>query len=325
MKRIASTLLPSACGMLLAAAVFEILLRHLVWSAGLDAPGQSGMLVRRLQEGSAVSHWTSRGIRAAPAMDGPSVLAIGDSFTEAAQVEDDEVFTARLQRMLNVPVLNAGSASRSPADYVVLAPEFINEFQPAWTVIQLNESDLTDDAFVVSKAHFEEGDGQVIAVPARNVRLGRISRLLGRIRGHSALANYAIARIDLYRSASPMPPLFRAGDVEQKTVPAPPRDDPIEAELSALASAYGGRVTFFFIPPLTGEPDAIEQRVIAHCARAGLSCVDFRGAFHEFRRLGRAPFGFANSRFGVGHLNEEGHAAAATLLAQELRTRLRKP
>jgi hypothetical protein len=325
MKRFAITFLPFAAGLLLAAGVFELLLRQLLWTTG--GPGQASTLVRRLDEGSGVSHWDARGIRVAPPAPGPPILAIGDSFTEASQVNDDEVFTARLQSILGVRVLNNGVAARSPADYIVLAPQLKRELQPVWTIIQFNDSDLTDDGFVSSKAHFEERDGNLIAVAAPESHVGRVSRILARMRAHSALVNYGVARLELFRARSPTPPLFRGGVREKLTNPlATPRYNyPVETELAMLSTAYDGRVTFLFVPPFREEQNAVEQRVLAYCAAAHLSCVDFRATFDDFRRRGRSPVGFTNSWFARGHLKAAGHRAAAELLARELRTRLRTP
>ncbi|HKO02926.1 MAG TPA: hypothetical protein VJ032_14605, partial [Thermoanaerobaculia bacterium] len=214
MKRIASTLLPFAVGSLLAAGAFELLLRQLAWSSGFDANGQPSMQVRRVEEGSGVLHRDARGVRVTPPIGGAPILAVGDSFTEAAQVNDDDAFTARLQTLLGIPVLNAGVAAQSPADYVLRAPQLKRELQPVWTVIQLNEGDLTSDAFAPSKAQFETRDGKLVAIAGPPVRVGRISRFLSHVRSYSALANYALARVDLFRSASHPPPLFRAADVE---------------------------------------------------------------------------------------------------------------
>jgi hypothetical protein len=133
----------------------------------------------------------------------------------------------------------------------------------------------------------------------------------------------------MYRSASRMPPLFRAAD-DAERAPVPPAASrgvttgpaflhTVDAELELLVRSYGGRVTFLFLSPFEGGPDVVEKTFIDNCASRGWSCVDFRGTFADFRARGDAPFGFPNSRFGVGHLNARGHAAAARLLTTELR------
>lgn len=315
-----STYLRSAGGILLAALAFELLLRHLSWNPPIAEGGRESTVVYRLLEGWGVSHWDARGIRLSrPEPPGPVVLTVGDSFTESAHVDDDEVYTSLVQSFLGLKVLNAGRSSLSPADYVLSAPRLLSEFRPAWTVIELNAPDLSGDGFIVTKAHFEIRDGHLVPVPAPVANLGRTSRILARLRPHSALLNYGIARGGMFRTLSNMPPLFRAADESQVAQGEPAKFTyPVEDELALMTSAFRHRTTFFFIPGINTGEDPIETRFWAYCASTGVSCVDFRAAFADFRLRGRSPFGFPNSQFGQGHLNSEGHRAAARLLAREL-------
>ena len=318
--RILPTYLRTAIGVLLALLAFELLLRHLSWNPPISEGGRESTVVYRLLEGWGVSHWDSHGIRTSPSQQaGPVVLAIGDSFTESAQVNDDEVFTARLQSLLGIRVFNAGRSSLSPADYLLDAPKLRSEFRPSWTIIELNAPDLSDDGFVPTKAHFEFHEGRLVPMPPPAVHLGRTSRILARLRPRSALLNYGIARGGMFRALSQMPPLFLAANEGQPARIAPPElTPPVDDELSLMTEAFGGRLTFFFIPGFSTGEDVVEKRFLARCASARLSCVDLRATFADFRTRGRSPFGFPNSSFAQGHMNAEGHRAAADLLAHEL-------
>jgi len=56
-------------------------------------------------------------------MDRPRVLIVGDSITEAAQVDDGIPFADRLEATIpEFQFLNAGRSTMSTADYVALAP-----------------------------------------------------------------------------------------------------------------------------------------------------------------------------------------------------------
>ena len=61
-----------------------------------------------------------------------------------------------------------------------------------------------------------------------------------------------------------------------------------------------------------------ETRFEAHCREASLSCATLRPGYPEFAGRGLSPFGFGNSGFNSGHLNEEGHRLAADVLSAEL-------
>ncbi len=293
-------------------------------------------------EGNGRSRWTTYELRRPRPPDParPSIVVLGDSFTEALMVGDDEVFTGRLERELraegdDVQVLNLGYSGLSPADYVAGAPLYRRLFAPRWTIIQVGSSDLTFDSWDPGKCHFVRSpDGRglsVVAFPPHFEEV-RDNPWKQRVRAIPImLLHHGFERFEEFMSgAQTEPPLFRAGS----PVAAPSRLDrendpsyPIEEEMDLLEKTYEGRLTLIFLPrldmsnPLAPESHA-EERFDAHCAAGGLSCVNLRRAYPAFAAEGRSPFGFANSSFNAGHMNAEGHAAAARALHTEL-TRLR--
>ena len=238
-------------------------------------------------------------------------------------MNDDEAFTAVAESMLAgskpVRLLNAGAAGSSPADYLVQAASYLRRIQPAWGVIELNADDLGPDAFHPDQVHFFQDGNRLTPVVPAPYAYGRITRTLGFIREHSALINYAIARLDIARNGSKEPPWFRAGFQPPPVRAEAPPAYPVERELSLLRSAYKGRVTFLFLPLFNVPIEDAELRFERFCGAAHMSCVNFRSSFDEFRRIGTAPYGFPNSRFGGGHLNTAGHVAVARQLADEIR------
>lgn len=308
-------------GVLLALCAFEFGLRHLSYGHQSVDPKvgwewRSVTVFHRLDEGWGVSHWREDATRDRPAAGrgAPRVLIIGDSFTEALQVDDDEAFSGRLS---TVNALNIGRASHSVADYVAFASEYRARYQPQWTVVEVGPTDFAEDAFEPSKTHFDRHLAVIVIPP----RFGTISRLLMTLRDHSALIDRGIARWQAYRTAARMPPLFRAADEEAHAGPRASqlaeRQWPVAEEMNLLLDAYAHRVTFLFIPPLA-PPSTVETQFLQTCTSNHLSCVDARATFADFRSRGDAPFGFPNSRPGVGHMNARGHAAVARLLECEL-------
>jgi hypothetical protein len=312
----------TAAGFALALLVFEAGLRQLQWGHEMLDPRlgwvwRSETVVHRLNEGWGVSHWREDGTRvhAARNANAPRVLIAGDSFTEALQVGDEDVFSGRLT---NVDALNVGRSAHSAADYVAFAPEYQRHYSPAWTVIEVGPSDFAQDAFNSSKTHFDDQLNAIVVQP----RFGTISARLMTVRRHVDLLDYGIARWQAYRAAAAMPPIFRAADQDQPRVTAspaqPPRTWPVAAEMQLLRRVWNGRITFLFIPSFDDKPGEVEQAFMRECGDAAVGCVNLRSAFDDFRRRGDAPSGFANSRFGEGHLNARGHAAAARLLQPEI-------
>jgi hypothetical protein len=249
-----------------------------------------------------------------PAPAAPALLAVGNSVTQATQVADDQTFTALLQRRMDMPVLNVGHDAQAIADNVLIAPYRLKNHDVAWTIVQFIPLDFEDTPPRDRNARFKTINGQLEVELPRFGR-GRIAPLRKRV----ALVNMGLLRLAVLLD-TPMPPLFRAADPRPEPVR---RYGPVETHLDAIRNAYERRVTMFFVPDFFPPATEAEKRFEAWCAERQVSCVNLRDVFADFERRGRAPVGFANSRFGFGHLNPEGHAAAADLLAIELE-RLRK-
>ncbi|MEA2325443.1 MAG: hypothetical protein QOE68_402 [Thermoanaerobaculia bacterium] len=321
-------LLVAMAGIGLALITFEGAFRLLLFgSVDVDPVTHAANVTgrHRIGEGFAISHRDSRGIRLSPhgCSNCAQVLVIGDSYTDAFQVDDDEAYTAVAEEMLAVskPVrlLNAGAAGSSPADYLVQAASYRRGIRPAWVVIELNADDLGPDSFRPDQVHFRQsGDRLTLVVPAPHA-YGRITRTLAWIRERSALVNYAIARLDIARHGAKGPPWFRAGFPPPAGRTEAPLAYPVERELSLLRAAYEDRVTFLFLPLFNAPVENEEIRFDRYCRETHVSCVNFRASFDQFRRTGTAPYGFPNSRFGGGHLNAAGHVAVAHQLADEIR------
>src|SRR5215470_13877049 len=140
-------------GTALALVAFEPIARVYYFYPGSFEPGVGPVpapasKVRWCIEGCATSSWQDHDLRRSRPYDPrlPAILAVGDSHTEAMQVGDDEVYTARLERALGdgTQVLNIGRSGHSPADHVALAARNRALFSPEWTIVVLKEKDFQD-------------------------------------------------------------------------------------------------------------------------------------------------------------------------------------
>ena len=324
-----------AAGVLLALAVFEGVARRIYWMPYelhpvLGSVIQPGRTARYCREGCGSSHWIEGGIRRTAPLDPakPVVLVLGDSFTESYMIDDDRVYTGQVEGRLAasgspLQLANAGRSGLAVPDYIELAPYYAAALAPVWTVIELRPPDLEDDAFDTRKTHFvRDAAGGVSVVPVSRTGVSRWNRVLAPLRRNSALASFATVRaFEFAAAARAEAPLFRA--TRRAAEPPPPAAYPVVAELDALAAAYGGRVTFLFLPVYeTRRPTHVgetEQIVADTCTARGWSCVSLRAAFPGFTARNASPFGFPNSQYNVGHMNEAGHDATAVLLEAELR------
>lgn len=287
-------------------------------------------------EGNGQAHFIHGGIRrAAPLPSGapPPLLVLGDSFTEALQVHDDEVYSGVLelivrQEGLSIPVLNFSSSGYSMVDYIDIAPEMLKRTKPAWTIVQVRDNDFTSDAWSPRKRHFvrNPGTGSLTIAGPKDARKAP-APLLDSLYNSIALAPWTFQRLQAFIEGSRNgPPLFQAGrssgcSTSQAAVPS--FDTRLcRQELDRLSRAYGGRLTLLLIaeydPRFPMQPTPEEAVVEQAAEDLGLSLVITRAAHGDFLKRQASPFGFPNTRFNYGHLNPEGHAAAARLLAGEI-------
>lgn len=303
---------------------------------GVYAPGTT---VRWRLEGDGLSRWTDHGIRRAPwlaAPGRPSVLVLGDSFTEALQVSDHEVFTTLAEERLAqlgrpAAVLNAGEAGRSAADYVGLAAAYRSTFSPDWVVVQLAAEDLLAEAWDGAKTHFtrDPRTGKLLAAPRplvapeRRAFPARAAHVFANLCGLTRFT--ALRALEFREWLRHEPRWFSAGTRSgggADGAAASSRAYPVEEELAALLAAYDGKVTLLLLDPFdpSGRAPASETfaRIERFAAARGASVVRLRDGFAALERSGRAPYGFPDSGFNRGHLNAAGHRIAGRLLADEL-------
>jgi lysophospholipase L1-like esterase len=289
-----------------------------------------GTAVRWQREGNGTSHWTNLGVRrrALPDLSRGSILALGDSFTEGWMVNDDEVFTEILEQrtrdVTKLPVLNAGRSTTSVADYIAFSGWYQENLRPRWTIVQVRDDDLTSDAWDPSKPHFTWQGALHVAVP-RPPHRGSSWKALWPWRQRISLFGYGVVRISEFKDAiAKEPPMFRAAYGPRSPSPPDPQtlvaSFPIAASLEMLRTAYGGRLTILYLPEFdprdpTRPTSKLEGVLQSWCSQRAVSCVNLRTKYEELWRRGRSPYGFSNTAFNVGHLNADGHRAAAELLA----------
>jgi hypothetical protein len=321
-----------ALAVLAALALYEAVSRFVYWLPD-DVHPQLGSVLREgarvvyCREGCGASHWIADGIRRATPLDRaqPVILALGDSFTESLMTDDGAVYTRLAEDQLSAAgafpqIANAGRSGASAADYVAQAPFWRAALAPRWTTVQLRARDVEGDAFDSAKNHFVRTPSGGIRLVAVERPPSGLNRYLAPLRRRSALASFtSIRAFEFVAAARAEPPMFRA----TARPPAPVVTEyPIEAQLDALAAAWDGRITFLFLPEYDArDPDAAgetERRVIARCAARAWSCANLRDRFADFATTRTSPYGFANSSFNAGHMNDAGHAATAAVLAEEL-------
>lgn len=317
----------------------------------VHAPGKQ---FRQQIEGNGSGVWTSNCVRRAslPSGDEKPVLILGDSYTEAIQVRDEEHFAHLLeQRLGGIPVLAVGRAGCSVADYVAGAPTFKRLFTPAWVIIPVTAGDFQADAWAKKEggyAYFEGGnDAARVATPGAQDAAGASAHMPGSLEVVSLpfqkpgwlstvtseecpflfpLVTFAYLRKSAIEAwiEDQQQPWFRAAAGKPGEAGLP-RDIiggyPLGNEMKLLAEAYERRLTLLYLakfdPADPTKEAEIEKALHGLALKYGVRFVSLREKFPELAAAGQAPYGFGNTRFNWGHWNRYGHRAAAELLAEE--------
>lgn len=287
-------------------------------------------------EGSGVSHWNEDGVRSnlKPPYSNRPILVIGDSFTEALQVYDNEVFTSLLEDSLvlngsRTPILNLGFSGGALPHYVSDADRYKSYFAPIWVVVQLRDEDLTTEAWGKDGPRFvkDEMNGKISCVPAVTLQPSQsiTRRFFVLASQYFSVPRHANSRIKEFRlMAKNEAPLFNAGysNVTLASRGTDPGMYPIAREIELLSNVYEGRLTILYIAPYDPiapmSVSSMESELSEVCRQQKIGFVTTRSLHGRFISRNISPFGFSNSNFNVGHCNRDGHQAIADLLSHEL-------
>jgi hypothetical protein len=292
----------------------------------------AGHVVRSRTEGAGLARYEGRGVRRAKGLGpatGARILCIGDSFTEALQVSDEEVYTTLTERALNraalaTAVLNFGRSGGSVADYIANASVHKEIFTPHWTVVEVDEGDFTSDAWQPAKTHFRRRCPdcalEVATIPP--VPDDAPHRAYTWLTNHSALAGFAWVSWQTHVSFSRRSDAAIAADEQASENPLGREAFPVAEELRMLADAYVGRLTLLllgtFDPAHPGLDTDGEAAIKRAAQQLGISIACSKDVYPSLAERGTAPRGFGNTALNTGHMNRAGHAAAARVLAAEL-------
>ena len=256
------------------------------------------------------------------------ILVVGDSYTEARQVALAERFTDRLGARLGRRVYNAGHTGWSPINAVAFITAERATFAPATVIVQVSGNDLGDIVTPRRPHVVEQGSGLAIAWPDR-VKRGTARRITDL---RLALSRSAFAA-DLLSASLTLLGGGRGddeGDAGASKAGACTEPDPRVARalpwlVGELAKTHPD-VRLLYLPLLEYHGGCVDTcaagrdlyRRAAELAHVPL--IDVTDALCARFRATRQPLhGFWNTVPGTGHLNSEGHAVVADVLAAALR------
>ena len=283
-----------------------------------------GETVRWGSEGFGVTHFVADGEVATPYSGGPNVVVMGDSHTEAFQVNDDVKYVSVAETLLReqgfaVDLRNFGRSGASMADYVWITRVLRERFHPVAMVLELDEYDFDAHAFDATQtnAFVVRSPGVIELVHnGRAPRLPRTMSLGERVSRTFAIVEHVGDRISRFQRRS-------ARESGKKLQLETAVSVTLQAE--KLREAAGGvPVILLRLPYSPYLPSALGRETFdALLQTLPWRFIDPSKAFLASRERGRDPRTFFNTPPGGGHLNAEGHSIIGRMLADELAKLLR--
>jgi lysophospholipase L1-like esterase len=289
-------------------------------------------------EGYAVTRYAENGEVRSPFTDGRSVVVLGDSTTKGAEVPDSQKYVNRTEEVLRergvkADLHNLGLAERSIADSVYQAPAVIEAYAPEVVVVQANLNAFEISLEADRTNHFVFGaDGNVQLVHRDVIPDATRHNIVA----SSGLLSFVAYRWQFVRASlvTGYPFLFPNEPPDDSVVIS--RQAEMLAMLNALREAYpNSKIVILVISQVPKVPLERAQPVSWSSHEddllvAGLRQLNwvtvvypspaFQQRFNQDRVL---PRGFFNSPPNLGHLNEYGNEAVASVLADALEALLR--
>jgi lysophospholipase L1-like esterase len=290
-----------------------------IFGSGLYVQGKEGFARTRLNE---------LGLRNAPIspkQPGKTrVLILGDSYTQATQVSDKEIFSSLLQEQLgqDYEVINSGREGASPNHYIALS-EFNNKtFQPDITVIQLSEGDFAQDPFGTDQGFYFVKTPNGFALHENESFISR-NVLATQFAFLQQFLNFSVMRLTMEKLEALRP-------YSSLSIPSVSNSDQakfIPFIVEKLKASYGHPI-LVYIPKIDYFSADYNQasKTETLLAKAALdSNVDFismrQSYIQTYKNEHRVSHGFANTQPGMGHINALGHALIAKNLTEIIRGR----
>lgn len=284
-----------------------------------DTIRRPGSRVSRASEGMGMHRIDENGYTN-PEGDGPiDVLMMGSSHTEGFNVAAGQDVTSRLSEKLGCRAYSLGMSAHSFAYNAANLERALDRFQPTRAVV------LETDRMVFMRTQINESMADALPrLPATKLPLPDI------------IVDRPLAK-RLYKQFKNLSQ--HSGDDEDDGEPTNydeipealmlEYEDALTAWLTRLndtAAAHGVRLVIWFHPHLVPDmrgnavsqsPERCREAFANACARAGVTFVDLTEPFmRAYETEHVLCHGFANTCFGVGHLNAKGHEMAAEALAQ---------
>ena len=268
-------------------------------------------------------------------------ILLGNSFTEAEQVNNENVYEAILEDSLNktsskkIEIWNVARSGYLILDNFAMYSGFANSYPHDYVILQFNPN----NPFKI----FSSGCGASIKNGKLNSSYGKLESRFGirninqDLKEKSKTWNLLMDRAYMARKIFSPSEWFKKSKAEKaggedaeafyngKTIQKLTQKD--SADMDTVLSAFNsvvkshGAKLILFTFPVTGDPE-INSFLKDICNRNGVVYIDLSPEKKNMDS-GYPIEGFINSKFGDGHLNKHGHKVLAAALYSPLKAILK--
>ena len=254
------------------------------------------------------------------------ILAVGDIFTNGGnEVADGETWPAHLERLIDVPVLNAGFAGYGADQIVLRAEQLLPAVQPRTLVVGVFEETIARvryATFGFPKPHYTIDRGNLVHHAPTALLEEPLPDLRSRVRaalGYSAVLDAVLAHAaPVYWLGNARQQVFRTADNDPVAVTCA-----LLQRLRTRAEAQGVRMLLlmqYARKTVESAEPGTDARQVAACANAlGVDVID---QINTLRAAATESPGALNDFYlqspGYGQMTPKGNRATAQLLAGAL-------
>jgi hypothetical protein len=339
-------------GLLVSLVAWEILLRifivvpipyHHDPSIGwMPQPYSSGLFT---MEGRGVCKYNEYGFRGDTVGEKKPgefrIVALGDSYTEGQQMDIEETYPARLEKLLNerrksggaesmlppVRVLNGGRGGSSPAYCVQLSEEYKKIFQPDWVVLLINDGNWVTIFDPTTEIYYRpDGDTFKTEVQWKWDRMSPRLKMLMRWHVRDlAVFQYTYNRLGTTLAARAKAASAGVGSAAEgdgaNDADSIKLERAVDLTVQHLRERYPKLVVVHLpVGASTGglsKPLNTEGFLKQSCERYWVPLIMMRDRIlKDYAVTNQPPFGFYNTLPWVGHPNAHGHKLVAEALLE---------
>jgi lysophospholipase L1-like esterase len=269
------------------------------------------------------------------------ILFLGDSYTKALQVSDEETYVNLLEKNLKhysnsqIKTINFGRDGSSPAQYIHVANFYNSYVQPDTVIIQVNDLDFTSDLLDQTKQFYvlKEANNfktQYVKNFSSDNSLSRV--VLQKFPQFSFLLEYSLLRVggENFQKSFAGKKNDSSAENSQTTkteiTKSPDEEALIDWTIKNLQKRYPKLLILYFpyinYKNINESPSAIETSLAKITKNYNVDFVSMRQDFTNYYQLHQQPCdGFNNTLPGTGHPNAIGHKLTSERLAIVLKER----